>query len=42
MQFELKNDFLTACFETSGAELISLKDNATEKEYFWCGDKKFW
>ena len=42
MQFELKNDFLTACFETSGAELISLKDNATEKEYLWCGDKKFW
>ena len=42
MQFELKNDFLTACFETSGAELISLKDNAAEKEYLWCGDKKFW
>lgn len=42
MQYELKNDFLKAVFESHGAELVSLQHTKTGVEYLWCGDKKFW
>lgn len=41
MQYILKNDNLTAAFESFGAELISLQDDAG-KEYLWYGDSTFW
>lgn len=36
----ISNEFLTATFSETGAELKSLKDN--KKEYIWYGDPKFW
>lgn len=41
MQYVLKNESLKATFESFGAELISLQDNAG-KEYLWYGDSAFW
>ena len=41
MQYVLKNERLQATFESAGAELISLKDDAG-KEYLWCGNPEFW
>ena len=41
MQYTLKNEQLTAVFESFGAELISLQDDAG-KEYVWYGDSAFW
>lgn len=42
MQYELKNEKLTVVFESLGAEMISLKENQSDQEYLWHGDKKFW
>lgn len=42
MQYELKNETLTVVFESLGAEMISLKENQSNQEYLWHGDKKFW
>ncbi len=41
MEYTLKNEKLTAVFESLGAELTSLKDE-DGKEYLWCGDSKIW
>ena len=41
MQYVLKNEYLKATFESFGAELISLQDDAG-KEYLWYGDSAFW
>ena len=38
---ELKNEYLTVQIKEFGAEIASVK-NAAGREYFWCGDKKFW
>ena len=38
----IKNDFLTASVDTVGAELVSVKDNATQKEYIWQGTPSIW
>lgn len=38
--YTLQNNFLTATFNSHGAELISLTTNDTE--YIWQGDPKFW
>ena len=38
---ELKNEKLTVLIKEFGAEIASVK-NAAGREYFWCGDKKFW
>ena len=41
MQYVLENEYLKATFESFGAELISLQDDAG-KEYLWYGDSAFW
>lgn len=40
MNVQLKNDFLTATFNTLGAELVSLKSE--KREYMWDGNPDFW
>ena len=40
MNFQIKNEFLEATFDTAGAELISLKSN--EREYIWKMNLDFW
>ena len=40
MQIELKNDLMTAVFDTHGAELKSLKKG--DREYMWNADPAFW
>ena len=42
MQYELKNEKLTVCFDTKGAEMTSLKNNRNGQEYLWNADAKFW
>lgn len=38
----LKNEFLTVSVDTFGAELVSVKDNQTQKEYIWQGTPSIW
>lgn len=38
----LKNNDLTVEINTFGAELKSIKDNASGTEYMWSGDAKYW
>ena len=38
----IKNEFLTVCVNSMGAELSSLKDNRTQKEYLWQGNPAVW
>jgi len=38
----LKNEFLTVSIETFGAELVSVKNNQTQKEYIWQGTPSIW
>lgn len=40
MNFQIKNEFLEATFDTAGAELISLKSN--EREFIWKMNLDFW
>lgn len=42
MQYELRNEKLTVCFDTKGAEMTSLKNNGNGQEYLWNADVKFW
>ena len=39
MQYEIKNEQLTVLSKTFGAELISVKENETGKEYYACGEE---
>lgn len=41
-QHRLKNDRITICVDEFGAELHSLKCNATNQEYLWHGDATYW
>lgn len=41
MKYTIKNNELTAEFNTLGAEMTSVKDNAGT-EYVWVGDAKYW
>lgn len=41
MQYTLKNDRLEAIIESSGAELMALRDS-NGKDYLWYGDSAFW
>ena len=41
MLITLKNVFLTAVIDTTGAQLLSLKDK-DGKEYMWQRDPQFW
>lgn len=38
----IENDFFIASFNCKGAELISLKNKKTHKEYIWEGNSEFW
>ncbi len=38
----IKNEFLTVCVNSLGAELSSVKDNRTQKEYLWQGNPTVW
>ncbi|GEO65737.1 aldose 1-epimerase family protein [Levilactobacillus spicheri] len=38
----LKNDYLTVTINPLGAELTSVRDNASHLEYMWSADKAFW
>lgn len=38
----IKNEFLTASLDTVGAELVSVTDNQTQKEYIWQGTPSIW
>ena len=40
MKVQIKSEFLSATFDTLGAELVSLKSNG--KEYIWEGNPAFW
>lgn len=40
--YTLKNSEITIQVASHGAELKSLKDNATGTEYMWCADEKYW
>ena len=39
---QLENEFLTVSIDETGAELKSVKDKKTGKEYMWKGDKNVW
>ncbi len=38
----IKNEFLSVSVNSMGAELASLKDNGTQKEYIWQGNPSVW
>ena len=38
----LKNSELTVTVSSAGAEIRSVKDNATGQEYMWQADPAFW
>jgi galactose mutarotase-like enzyme len=40
MNFKIQNEYITANFDSLGAELVSLKKCG--KEYIWEGDEKYW
>lgn len=40
--FMLENEAIQIKVESKGAELLSVRDKQTEKEYMWCGDAAFW
>lgn len=40
--YSLKNEALQMEVKTAGAELISIRDVATQTEYLWSGDSKYW
>lgn len=39
---EISNGKIVASVDSCGAELKSLRRVDTDKEYMWCGDKKYW
>lgn len=42
MIYTLQNKKLTIRIDSFGAELKSIKDNQSGREYMWSGDKKYW
>ncbi|MBR7101259.1 MAG: aldose 1-epimerase family protein [Clostridia bacterium] len=42
MIYSVKNDFMEVCISGTGAEIISIVNNETFKEYIWQGDEKYW
>lgn len=40
--YQLENDTLRIRVDAHGAELRSLEEKATGKEYMWCGDAEYW
>jgi len=42
MTYTISNDHLTCTIDSKGAELKSVKDRKTNKEYMWNGDPAYW
>lgn len=42
MRYKMKNETLTAEIESFGAELKSIKSNATGVEYMWYGKSEYY
>lgn len=42
MQYQISNNFVTACVKELGAELFSLKRNGVDLEYIWQADNEYW
>ncbi|CCI82657.1 aldose 1-epimerase family protein [Lactobacillus hominis] len=42
MDYQIKNSFLTATISDHGAEIQSVKDNNSNREYMWQADPKIW
>ena len=42
MKNTIENNFISAEFESFGAELKSLKSKKTDREYMWSADPKYW
>lgn len=42
MDYQISNNFITACVKDLGAELFSLKRSGVDVEYIWQGDEKYW
>lgn len=42
MDYQISNNFITACVKDLGAELFSLKRSGVDIEYIWQGDEKYW
>lgn len=40
--YSIKNDEICIGVNTHGAELVSLVENESSREYMWCGDAKYW
>ena len=41
-EYTLKNEELTVTFRTQSAEIRSIRDNKTGREYMWQADPAFW
>lgn len=42
MEYTIKNSFLTATISSHGAEIQSVKDNNSNREYIWQADPQVW
>lgn len=42
MRYQLENNYLCVEIDSFGAELKSVRSKATQKEYLWQGDPKYW
>ncbi len=42
MEYQISNNFITACVKDHGAELFSLKRNGVDLEYMWQADESYW
>ena len=42
MRYTLENENLKVEIDSFGAEIKSVKRKSDDREYMWCGDKKYW
>jgi galactose mutarotase-like enzyme len=42
LNYDLKNEILTLCFDEHGAELTSIRNNLSNTEYLWNADPNYW
>ena len=42
MVYSIKNSFMEVCINGKGAEIVSIVNNETFREYIWQGDEKYW
>ncbi len=41
-RYSLENEHITIEVDAHGAELVSIKDRESGREYMWCGDAAYW